>query len=313
VDQAIGDLQPGVYVMTAAAKGPSSDDDGALATQWFIVSDLGVAAFSGNDGIHVFVNSLASTEAVSKAEVRLVARNNEILATRKTDDAGHAVFEAGLARGEGGLSPAMLTVTTDKADYAFLSLKSNAFDLSDRGVSGRAVPAGADAFVYAERGVYRSNETVYLTALLRDGQGNAVTGGPLTLVIERPDGVEFRRAMLADQGAGGRSLAVPLNSAVPTGTWRVKAFTDPKGSPVGETTFMVEDYIPERIEFDLSSKDKQIKAEVAVELKIDGHFLYGAPASSLQLEGDMLVAPAAERPGFAGYQFGVKDEETTSN
>ena len=106
---------------------------------------------------------------------------------------------------------------------------------------------------------------------------------------------------------------MPLNSAVPTGTWRVKAFTDPKGSPVGETTFMVEDYIPERIEFDLSAKDKQIKPDVPVELKVDGHFLYGAPASSLQLEGDMLVAPAAERPGFAGYQFGVKDEETTSN
>ena len=136
--------------------------------------------------------------------MRLVARNNEILATRKTDDAGHVLFEAGLARGEGGLSPALLTVMSDKADYAFLSLKTNAFDLTDRGVSGRAVPAGADAFVYAERGVYRSSETVYLTALLRDGQGNAMTGGPLTLVIERPDGVEFRRAVLPDQGAGGR-------------------------------------------------------------------------------------------------------------
>ena len=87
-----------------------SDDDGSLATQWFIVSDLGLTAFSGNDGIHVFVNSLASTEAVGKAEVRLVARNNEILATRKTDDSGHVLFEAGLARGEGGLSPALLTV-----------------------------------------------------------------------------------------------------------------------------------------------------------------------------------------------------------
>src|SRR6202167_5253574 len=139
VDEALGAMQPGIYVMTASAKGPCSDgsgDDGGLATQWFIVSDLGLTAFSGNDGIHVFVNSLASTEAISKAEIRLVARNNEILATRKTDDAGHAVFEAGLARGEGGLSPAMLTVTTDKADYAFLSLKSSAFDLSDRGVSG---------------------------------------------------------------------------------------------------------------------------------------------------------------------------------
>ena len=313
VDQALGELQPGVYVMTAATKGPGSDDDGSLATQWFIVSDLGVTAFSGNDGIHVFVNSLASTEAVAKAEVRLVARNNEILAGRKTDDSGHVLFEAGLARGEGGLSPAMLTVSGEKADYAFLSLKSSAFDLSDRGVSGRAVPAGADAFVYAERGVYRSSETVHLTALLRDGQGNAVTGGPLTLVIERPDGVEFRRAMLADQGAGGRSMELPLNSAVPTGTWRVRAFTDPKGASVGEATFMVEDYIPERIEFDLSAKDKQLKADIPVELKVDGHFLYGAPASGLQLEGDMLVAPASERPGFAGYQFGVADEETASN
>jgi uncharacterized protein YfaS (alpha-2-macroglobulin family) len=316
VDEALGNLQPGVYVMTAAVKrqGSSNDEDsGSLATQWFIVSDLGLTAYSGNDGIHVFVNSLATTDAVGKAEVRLIARNNEILATKTTDESGHVLFEAGLARGEGGLSPALLTVTTDKADYAFLSLKTSAFDLTDRGVSGRAVPAGADAFVYAERGVYRSGETVYLTALLRDGQGNAVTGGPLTLVVERPDGVEFRRAVLADQGAGGRSLRLPLNSAVPTGTWRVRAFTDPKGPSVGETTFMVEDYVPDRIEFDLSSKAKLITAEAPVELKVDGHFLYGAPASGLQLEGDMLVAPAASRPGYAGYQFGVADEETESN
>ena len=109
-------------------------------------------------------------------------------------------------------------------------------------------------------------------------------------------------------------MALPLNSAVPTGTWRVRAFTDPKGSSVGETTFMVEDYIPERIEFDFSAKEKLIKAEAPVELKVDGHFLYGAPASGLQLEGDMLVAPAASgRPGYPGYQFGVADEETASN
>jgi uncharacterized protein YfaS (alpha-2-macroglobulin family) len=314
VDQAIGELQPGVYVMTAAAKNPGADDDYQLATQWFIVSDLGVAAYSGNDGIHVFVNSLATTEAIARADVRLVARNNEILATRKTDEAGHVLFEAGLARGEGGLSPAILTVSGEKTDYAFLSLKSNAFDLSDRGVAGRETPdGGADAFVYAERGVYRSTETVYLTALLRDGQGNAMTGTPLTMVVERPDGVEFRRALLTDQGAGGRSLTVPLNSAVPSGTWRVRVFTDPKGEAVGETTFMVEDYIPERLEFDVTSKDKVIKAEAPVELKVAGHFLYGAPASNLQLDGDMLVGPAGGRPDFPGYEFGVDDTDTSSN
>src|SRR5262249_50745230 len=123
----------------------------------------------------------------------------------------------------------------------------------------------------------------------------------------------FRRAVLSDQGAGGRTLSVPLNSAVPTGTWRVRAFTDPKGSSVGETTFMVEDFVPDRIEFHLSSKDKLIKAHAPADRKVDGHYLYGAPPSGLHLEGDRLVAPASERPGLAGSQFGVADEETASN
>src|ERR1700755_3501133 len=42
VDQAVGEMQPGVYVMTATAKGPSSSSDGQLAQRWFIVSDMGL-------------------------------------------------------------------------------------------------------------------------------------------------------------------------------------------------------------------------------------------------------------------------------
>src|SRR4029079_92546 len=62
VDQAVGTIEAGVYVMTAEPKGTPSDDNGALATQWFVVSDLGLAALSGHDGINVFVTSLATTE-----------------------------------------------------------------------------------------------------------------------------------------------------------------------------------------------------------------------------------------------------------
>src|SRR5262249_31767661 len=60
VDEAIGNLAPGVYVMSAEAAGPKTDEYVDIATQWFIVSDLGLTAFSGHDGIHVFVNSLAT-------------------------------------------------------------------------------------------------------------------------------------------------------------------------------------------------------------------------------------------------------------
>jgi uncharacterized protein YfaS (alpha-2-macroglobulin family) len=309
VDQAIGALSPGVYVVVAQPVGAAQDDSDSLATQWFIISDLGLTAFSGNDGIHAFVHSLDTTQSKGAIEVRLLSRGNEVLANKRTSDAGHVQFEANLTRGEGALAPAMLIATDSKGDYAFLSLKAPPFDLSDRGVSGRVVPAGLDAFVYTERGVYRSGETVQVTTLLRDGQGIAALDVPLTLVVERPDGVEYRRSVVPDQGVGGRALAVTLVSSAPTGTWRVRAFTDPKRPPVGEATFMVEDYVPDRLEFELASKAKGVSKTNAAEITVDGRYLYGAPAAKLELEGEVVVSLASERPGFAGYQFGLTDED----
>ena len=310
VDQALGDLKPGVYVMTAAPKDAISNDYDQRASQWFIVSDLGLTAYSGHDGIDVFIHSLASAEPSGSVEVRLVARNNELLAVKSTDKDGFVHFEAGLARGEGGQAPAAI-VAADNADYAFLSLKTTAFDLTDRGVAGRQVPTGLDAFVYTERGVYRSGETVHVTSLLRDARGIAAAS-PLTLVMERPDGVEYRRVVAADQGLGGHSWSVPIISSASTGTWRVRAYTDPKRPPVGEASFLVEDYVADRIEFDLTSAAKIIPRDAPTQLNVDGHFLYGAPASNLDLAGTVTIAAAKQRPGFAGYAFGPADDEVTA-
>jgi len=311
VQEAVKNLQPGVYAMTAAPKEQIGNDYEARATQWFIVSDLGLTAYSAHDGIDVFVHSLASAEPLDTVELRLIARDNEVLGTQLSDKNGHVHFPAGLTRGEGGQSPAAI-VTSAKGDYAFLSLKSPGFDLSDRGVAGRPVPVGLDAFVYTERGVYRSGETVHVTTLLRDARGLAATGSPLTLVMERPDGVEYRRALIDDQGLGGRSWDVPLVASAMTGTWRVAAYTDPKRPAIGDTTFMVEDYVPDRIEFDLTSDAKAISPQAPAEVAVDGRFLYGAPASGLELSGAVVIDTAKERAGFPGYAFGLADDEVTS-
>ncbi|MGC1667016.1 MAG: MG2 domain-containing protein, partial [Pseudolabrys sp.] len=311
LDEAVKDLGPGVYAITAEPKDVVSSDDGQQATQWFIVSDLGLTAYTAHDGIDVFIHSLASADPRGSVEVRLVARNNEVLAVRQTDRNGFIHFEAGLARGEGGAAPAAI-VASEKNDYAFLSLKSPAFDLSDRGVAGRPVPAGLDAFVYTERGVYRTGETVAVTALLRDVRGVAAPNVPLTLVIARPDGVEYRRGLVPDQGLGGRSMNVPIVASASTGTWRVAAYTDPKRPPVGETTFMVEDYVPDRIEFDLASSAKGITRTAPAQLRVEGHFLYGAPASNLELSGQVSISAARELPGFPGYAFGLFDDDVTA-
>jgi len=203
----------------------------------------------------------------------------------------------------------VLAANDGQGDYAFLSLRAPAFDLTDRGVGGRPAPNGLDAFVYAERGVYRAGETAHLTALLRDTRGAAALNVPLTFVVERPDGVEFRRALVADQGLGGHVLSLALPPSAPTGTWHVRAFTDPKRAAVGETSFLVEDYVPDRIEFDLTSAAGHISQKVPATVDVAGRFLYGAPAGDLELEGEVTIAAASARSGFAGYQFGLADED----
>ncbi len=314
--QAVGKLEPGLYIMVANPSGTLSadeDEEGsyeAQATQWFVVSDLGLTAFKGKDGVHVFARSLASAKAVGNAEIRLIAKNNDVLATAKTDAKGHAGFAAGLGRGEGGLAPGLVVAQLGD-DYGFIDLSQSAFDLSDRGVAGRPAPGTMDAYVFPERGVYRSGETVQLTALLRDATGTAVPNLPLTLVVKRPDGVEYRRVALPDGGLGGRALALPLMAGAAHGTWRVSAYTDPKGSPIGEASWLVEDYVPERLEVSLTPKRPALKQGEPATIDVAARYLYGAPGSGLEVSGSVAVQAAKTSgiSGLDGFSIGLDDEE----
>ncbi len=322
IDTLLPNLKPGLYVIAAAAAEEASktseestgesEDFGPKATQWFVVSDLGLTAFSGADGVHVFARSLANAQPMENVEIRLVARNNEILATIKTDAQGVAHFEAGLSRGAGGLAPALVVARGADKDYGFLDITKQAFDLSDRGVGGRTPPGPLDAMVFTERGVYRPGETVYMTALLRDAAGYAVTGTPLILKLFRPDGVEDRRQTLADAGNGGRSWQIELPNTAMTGAWRLAAFADPKGAALYEKNFLVEDYVPERLEMKLTATQPMISISTPGIVALSSRYLYGAPASNLGLEGEMTISAANEVSGFPGYRVGQEGEKFTS-
>jgi uncharacterized protein YfaS (alpha-2-macroglobulin family) len=317
---AVGKLEPGVYVVTArpwkgAANPANADADESvqLAAQWMVVSDLGLTAISGDDGVHALVQSLGSAGPLAGVELRLIARNNEVLATKTTGADGRVHFDPGLSRGKGGSAPGLL-VATLAGDYGFLSLAQNAFDLSDRGVGGRDPPSGLDAFLYTERGVYRSGETVFATALLRDAKGVAESGLPLTLVVKRPDGVEYKRATLPDQGLGGRAYAIPLLPGSAAGKWSIDAYADPKGDSIGRVEFMLQDYIPERLDFTLHPAKPVIAPGEPVEFSLDARFLYGAPASGLDVTGAirLQVVEGAELAGFPGYVAGLADDDFTT-
>jgi hypothetical protein len=308
---AVKTLEPGVYVMTARVDGAASDEEYQnRATQWFIVSDIGLSALSGADGITAIARSLATAEPKAGVDLKLVARNNEILASARTDENGVARFDPGLSRGTGGLAPGVLVASDAGGDHGFLDMGASAFDLADRGVSGRAAPKGLDAMVFAERGVYRPGETVYLTTLLRDAKGVAAAGPSLTLAIKRPDGVDYKRVIVEDQGAGGRAFALPLLGDAPTGSWKAQVFADPKGAAIGETSFLVEDYTPERLDVKVAAKQPSLAQGEAARLDVSADYLYGAPGAGLEISGEAKIeaVEGGALAGWPGYVAGVTDE-----
>ena len=305
---ALQGLPAGIYALKAAVPGV---DAYAIPPgwQWFVISDLGVTTMSGVDGLHVFVRSLGTAGAKAGVSVELLNRANAVLATAVTDDQGYARFDAGLTRGLGGSAPAMVVVREGETDIAFLSLTDPEFDLSDRGVEGREAAPPVDVFVTTDRGAYRAGETVYVTALARDAEQAAVEGLPLTAVLKRPDGVEYSRQLVEDQGAGGHVFGLPIAGSAPRGVWRLEMFADLEAPALAAKTFLVEDFLPERIDFDLTLADTPLTVGgSAVDLTVAARYLFGAPGAGLAIEGEVLLRAAEGLEAFPGYVFGRHDQ-----
>jgi len=308
VQDVMGDIPPGAYVITAKVKDGDAEYWDEMATQWFIVTDLGLTTAEGEDGVHAFVRSLDSAKPLANVDLRLVAVNNEILGEATTDADGRATFAPGLARGEGGRAPQLLVAETSDGDYAFLDLSKSAFDLTDRGVEGRPSPGPLDVFATTERGVYRPGETVFLTALLRDSKAKAVLDLPLTLQLERPDGVVAQTELLSDSGAGGYFAAMPMVSEAMRGAWTIRLYADPKGEALANTTFLVEDFEPERLAFEVTAADAAMPIGEPVTVDVAAKYLYGATAPDLDVEADVVIRPINGLPAFPNYIFGREDD-----
>ncbi|KRB61192.1 hypothetical protein ASE04_22775 [Rhizobium sp. Root708] len=313
VDEALPERKAGVYVLTATQPNAPDQEWNSQATQWFVVSDIGVTTYAGSDGLNVFARSLASAKPLGGVELQLLAKNNEVLGTATTDQDGRAVFTAGLIRGTAALTPAVVTAKNGSSDYVFLDMTRAGFDLSDRGVTGRASPGAIDILTWTERGIYRVGETVHAAALARDSDGKAIENLPLTFIFLRPDGVEDRRIVSQTSAAGGYTIDLPVQLNAMRGTWTMNIHTDPKGSPIASKSFLVDDFVPDRTDMTLATEAKVIGPETPATININGKYLYGAPAAGLTLEGDVVIKPTRQSDQFPGYQFGLADEEASED
>jgi hypothetical protein len=304
---ALVDQPAGIYALTAGIKGADPYDN-PTATQWFILTDLGLSTLSGTDGLHATVRSLGDASARKGVTLTLLSRANAVLGEAVTDAQGRAHFPEGLTRGGGSAAPALLTVLDTDGDAAFLSLTDPAFDLSDRGVEGHPPAPPVDTFLTTDRGAYRVGETIFATVLTRDTLGHAINGLPLVAVLSRPDGAEYSRTLSANAVAGGHVFALPVGPQAPRGAWRLDVIADPAQGPLASQTVLVEDFLPDRIEFDLALADTPITLGDTPSAQVDARYLFGAPAADLSVEGEARLRTTRSLEAHKGYQFGRHDE-----
>lgn len=303
LSEALKDRPAGIYALRAKVPGAQDDYMNPPAWAWFVITDLGISSYSGTDGVTVVVRSLASATPKAGVQVELLTRANRVAATAQTDAEGVVRFGADVTGGTGGSAPAMLVVSEGERDFAFLSLSEPEFDLTDRGVAGREAAAAMDLFVATDRGAYRAGETVHATVLARTAEARAIPGLPLTARLRRPDGVEHSRRRIEDV-AGGFAVSIPLGDNPTRGSWRLDILADPDAPALASSNFLVEDFLPERIDFTLTAAEGPFDPATPLPVEIEARYLFGAPGAGLTGEAEMLLRETSGLATFPGFRFG---------
>ena len=313
IGDALKKVEPGVYVITAQGRRPPTNDYyGDLATQWFIVSDLGLSALSGNDGIHAIIRSLehaprrwpASRSSSSPPMTRCSARRRPMPTAMCISSPASRAATAAWRRNSSSPRPA-------GGDYAFLDLKKTAFDLTDRGVDGRPAPGKLDTFLTTRaRHLSPRRDGAPDGAAARCARRGPSPDLPLTLVVDRPDGVEFLRTQI--DGSGRRRLCLRHDRAgrAPSAAPGASSSTPiPMARRSTEISTLVDDFEPERIAFELDH-DREA-ADLGRELPDRTH-----RQISLRRQGDRprrrwrdhRDADQHAKRDYPGYSFGLADD-----
>lgn len=272
--------KPGLYFAVMKRAGSFDDEH---ETAFFFVSDIGIHTRAYNDQLFVHAASLKSGEPLEGVELNIVDRKGNNVVNATTDESGNALIGWKLD------AAYVLTAKSGK-DVSLLAFNQPALDLSDFAVSGRK-QQWFDVFAWSGRDLYRPGETVRLSALLRDYDGNAIKPQPLFVTLKQPDGRVYAQAKLDPQDLNYFDFSRTIPEDVPTGRWQVEFRLDPAAKEATQgMTFRIEEFLPERLKLDLSTTQDTLTPDQSLQLSVQGDYLYGAPASGNRFTARLTVA-----------------------
>ena len=287
---------PGMYFAVMRRPG---EYDYRYNTAYFFVSDIGVQARLYKDSAVILTASLKTGNPLPDVHVSIQDNHGREVISGRTDDHGELRLDRRL-QGQ------TLLIAERNKDVSFLPLTGPALDLSEFKLGDRPYQE-REVFAYSPRDIYRSGETVTVSALLRNHDGKPVPATPLQARLIRPDHREANRFAWQPEplkGVDYYQTQLHLADDAPTGQWQLEIRTDPASrTPDQVFHFQVEDFVPERMKLALTAPKQPLHLRDPFAVAVQGDYLYGAPASGNRLEATLTVRSAGEllkdtRPDF---------------
>ncbi|MFZ0388887.1 MAG: MG2 domain-containing protein, partial [Calditrichia bacterium] len=214
-----------------------------------IVSDIGLTVKKGFDEIRVFSTNIPDAEPMGGVEIRLRSYQNQVLASRTTGGEGTAVFR----------KPAeeVFWVEGEKAGQrSLIKLNEMAWNYSSFETGGAEIPEGGiRAFIYTERGVYRPGDTLHLSLVARNENGNFPDDHPVTLKIYNPLRQLVWEQTRREGQNGFYAFEFYTRPEDMTGTWQAELLV---GSQTFHYPLKIETVVPHRLKIALNPRDQVI-------------------------------------------------------
>ncbi|QQO09971.1 alpha-2-macroglobulin family protein [Breznakiella homolactica] len=303
-------LRHGLFIFKVQGENPNSQfSDRRL----IMVTDLGFFVKTNTDGTRdVFVQSIATGNPVSGAEVSVLGLNGNVLVSAVTGQDGHVQIP-GLQNYRNERAPTVFTVRRgDDLSFMPFSAAGRGLDYSGfetGGIQGAADPKTLRAFLFSDRGIYRPGDEVRIGMVIKSGDWSAnLARTPLEYKVTDSRGTEIVNQRISLSREGVEDIRFSTHAWSPTGTYTVSVYVirdERKEERVflGSQTVKVEEFLPDTLNvsavFDPLPRGgwitpSQLNGIVSV------RNLFGTPAAGNEVKAQITLAPGHQN--FRQYQ-----------
>jgi uncharacterized protein YfaS (alpha-2-macroglobulin family) len=288
----------------------STKDYWVKDSRFISLSDLGMIAREGQDKVLLFINSIKSAGSVNGVNISLYSVNNQLIGSGSTN--GDGVAEISYTKKDfSGFKPAMIIAKTAD-DFNYLPFNNTRINTSRFDVGGkRKNPSGLDAFIYAERDIYRPGEKVNFAVVIRDRQWKSPGDIPVKMKFLMPNGKElkaFRKNLNEEGSAEGN---IDISTSAITGGYTLEVYTS-NDVLLATKNFSVEEFVPDRIKVNAKLDKESLKTGESANLSINASNFFGPPAANRNYETEIQVKQKYFSPEkYPDYNFSMANQAGT--